>query len=95
MSSVPMKDVHDPADPWAWRLVPGRARRLRAEPRLRWLAVQRGRVWLTCSEATADRSQDIWLHPGEGLALPAGSEWVAEGWPEAEVLLLQAPGVCG
>jgi hypothetical protein len=95
MSSIPMKDVHEQADPWAWQLARGRARRLRAEPRLRWLAVQRGRVWLTCSEGSADRSQDIWLHPGERVALPAGSEWVAEGWPEAEVLLLQAPRAGG
>jgi hypothetical protein len=58
---------------------------------LRWLAVEEGRVWLTRSQQALQPGEDIWLQAGEQLPLPAGSEWVAEGWPEARVVVLEAP----
>jgi hypothetical protein len=80
------------AAPWLWTLDTGRARRLRAAPVARWLWVREGRVWLTRSQRTPEPpGEDIWLAPGQRLLLPAGSEWVAEGWPAARVLVLQAP----
>lgn len=95
MDRTPMSSTHDRstgAAPWAWQLDgTRRARRLPAAPMPRWLAVERGAVWLTRSENQAARSEDVWLRPGERQLLPAGSDWVAEGWPTAEVVVLEAP----
>jgi Protein of unknown function (DUF2917) len=33
---------------------------------------------------------DIWLAAGEAHALPPGTAWVLEGWPQASVAVLQA-----
>lgn len=82
-----MKNVHQP---WEWRLASGSAVRLAAAPVARWLAVTHGRVWLTRSGAGPE-GEDIWLDAGQRHAIPAGSDWVAEGWPEARIELLEAP----
>lgn len=67
------------------------ARRLRAAPRSRWLAVEVGRVWLTRSCSAASPEADIWLAAGQRQWLAPGSEWVVEGWPDARVAVLEAP----
>ncbi len=78
--------------PWLWPLPAGRAAVLPRAAMPRWLRVQEGRVWLTAmSPAAADESPaDIWLTAGEAHALPPGSAWVLEGWPQASVAVLQA-----
>ena len=85
-----MSNLHQSA-PWEWALDAADVVRLRAAPSLRWLLVSSGRVWLTRSGAGL-AGGDVWLQAGERHALPAGSEWVAEGWPQARVAVLQAPG---
>jgi len=93
MNDMSMTELHDPGDaaPWQWRLPARAASRLRAAPGRRWLAVQQGRVWLTRSQRVLEPGEDVWLRAGERHLLPPGSEWVVEGWPEARVLLLEAP----
>ena len=93
MATPLMKKLHQTgvAAPWQWRLEARRARRLPAAPVTRWLAVEEGRVWLTRSQQAGPwLPEDVWLRAGERLPLPAGSEWVAEGWPEARIVLMQA-----
>lgn len=77
---------------WEWRLAPGSALRVPAAARPRWLAVTQGRVWITRSGA-GPQGGDVWLQAGQRHPLPAGSEWVAEGWPEARIELLEAAPV--
>lgn len=93
MAADSMKISHESsaAAPWQWRLSPRRAQRLPAAATARWLAVEQGRVWLTRSQRALEPGEDVWLQAGERLPLPAGSEWVVEGWPEARVVLLEAP----
>lgn len=76
--------------PWVWCLAPHTAKRITAEPHARWLHVVEGEVWLTQSGA-GPASEDVWLAAGQSHPLPAGSEWVAEGWPKALIELLEAP----
>jgi len=90
MRSDTMTISHQRAAPWEWSLAPRAATRLAAVDGTRWLLVTSGRVWLTQSGA-GPYSDDVWLAAGEHYALPAGSEWVVEGWPEARVELLEAP----
>lgn len=96
MKPEDMIELHRDADspPWLWRLTPRTASRLAPAPRPRWLRVRQGRVWLTRSGRPGARpagpGEDIWLGPDERIALPAGSEWVAEGWPEASIELLES-----
>ncbi len=98
MSASTMKKLHDTAAavaPWQWRLGARSAQRLAAAPVARWLAVEEGRVWLTRSPSRGPSSleppEDVWLAAGERLPLPPGTDWVAEGWPEARVVVLEAP----
>jgi hypothetical protein len=90
MASESMTNMHQSAAPWEWQLGPASATRLVAVGRPRWLLVTSGRVWLTRSGA-GPQGGDIWLEAGERHRLPAGSEWVAEGWPLARVAVLEAP----
>ena len=46
---------------------------------------------LTRSQHSQQPPEDLWLGAGDRVALPAGSDWVAEGWPEARVVVMQAP----
>ncbi|MBK1612959.1 hypothetical protein CKO44_05670 [Rubrivivax gelatinosus] len=89
MSQAVMTDPHQRA-PWEWAVEPATAVRLPAANQPRWLAVSEGRVWLTRSGA-GPHAQDVWLQTGERHELPAGTEWVLEGWPAAQVELLEAP----
>ena len=93
MAATPMTNLHDTSRPapWQWRLSSRCVRRLHAAPTLRWLAVEEGRVWLTRSQQVLEPGEDVWLSAGQRLPLPAGSDWVAEGWPEARVVVLEAP----
>lgn len=93
MNSTLMSNTHDSSDtsPWQWRLSSRQVQRLRAAPAPRWLAVEEGRVWLTRSQQALEPGEDVWLSAGQRLPLPAGSEWVAEGWPEARVVVLESP----
>lgn len=85
-----MKDAHQtPSAPWRWPL--RGATLLPAAGEGRWLVVRTGNVWLTRSEGRAGLSNDIWLAAGQRQRLPAGSEWVIEAWPEAQLELLLAP----
>ena len=63
------------------------ATRLAPSQQRRWLEVTAGRVWLTRSGAGL-QGDDVWLAAGERHPLPAGTEWVAEGWPEAQARLI-------
>ena len=93
MSPASMTFPHDfgLATPWQWRLSSRQVQRLRPAPGLRWLAGEEGRVWLTRSQQVLEPGEDVWLSAGQRLPLPAGSEWVAEGWPEAKVVVLESP----
>jgi Protein of unknown function (DUF2917) len=85
-----MKDSHQtPSAPWRWPL--RGATLLPAASEGRWLVVKAGNVWLTRSEGQAGLSDDVWLAAGQRQRLPAGSEWVIEAWPEAQLELLLAP----
>lgn len=90
MQTDPMNNVHG-CSPWQWCLDGQKARRLAAVPARRWLAVEQGRVWLTRSEQRLRPPEDLWLEAGDRLELPPGTEWVAEGWPAARVVVMQAP----
>ncbi len=81
---------HQSGDPWEWSLAPSTALRLPPARRVRWLLVTAGRAWLTKSGA-GPQGGDVWLAAGERHALPAGSDWVVEGWPDARLALLEAP----
>jgi hypothetical protein len=84
-----MTEAHQTAQPWAFQLERRQAVTLLAEAAPRWLRVDNGRVWITAREGGPD-SEDIWLEGGQTLALPAGSAWVLEASPQAQLSLLQA-----
>ena len=90
MSTPSSHLTHQSAAPWEWSLGPATATRLRAAPLPRFVAVTEGRVWLTRSGAGTEGA-DVWLEAGERFSLPAGTEWVVEGWPSARLELLEAP----
>lgn len=88
MSTELMTETHQSSPPWEWQLAPLQATALAADPHPRWLAVTEGRVWLTALKPEVS-GEDIWLEPGQRQALPAGTAWLLEGWPQARVQLLQ------
>ena len=75
--------------PWDWTLSAHQAQTLPAAPAQRWLRVEEGCAWLTRRDSQGRREDDVWLMAGESLPLPAASEWVLEGWPQARLSLLQ------
>lgn len=81
---------HDPA-PWEGDLPRGRVVRLAPSDRTRWVQVTQGRVWLTSTQTCTGHHPDRWVVSGSSLALPAGSEWVAEAGADARYLVLEAP----
>jgi hypothetical protein len=90
-----MNITHQVPDAALWPLKPGQARRLSATHDKRVLWVHDGRVWATrTGERTGehDRDEDQWLAGGQAIELPAGSEWVIEPWPAAQVGVLVVPG---
>jgi len=93
MNTVSMTKPHGKSSPgpWQWQLSSQTVRRFKPAPGARWLAVEDGRVWLTRSQRELEAGEDVWLQAGDRHLLPPGSEWVAEGWPEASVLMLEAP----
>jgi hypothetical protein len=46
------------------------------------------------TDGRARDTRDLWLAPGETLALPGGSRWVLQAWPEAQLQLQADPGRC-
>ena len=94
MNTSPMSNAHQTTTPWECRLAPRKAATLAAETKPRWLHVEAGCVWLTRANGR-EQAEDIWLGAGESLALPAGSEWVLEGWPQARLSLLQTATMRG
>jgi hypothetical protein len=83
MDTTTMTNAHQTS---ALSLSRSRAARLAPSAQARHLRVTAGRVWLTRSGAGPE-GEDVWLSAGESLCLPAGTEWVAEGWPEARAEL--------
>ncbi len=88
MNLQAMTEAHH-ATPWAWTLAPRQASTLPAAAVPRWLRVDEGCVWLTVRDGDGP-ADDIWLRAGESVALPAGTTWIVEAWPQARVALLQA-----
>jgi hypothetical protein len=74
-----------------WTLAHRQARRLAAARQTRWLRVLEGEIWLTPSSTARRASEDLWLRAGQRLELPAGVEFVAEGWRDSRFELLLAP----
>lgn len=89
MPAEPMSTLHQRPAPWEWVLEPAGATRLAAAGHARWLRVAEGRAWLTRTGAGLPGG-DVWVQAGQRHLLPAGTEWVVEGWPRARVELLQA-----
>jgi hypothetical protein len=91
METTFMLDEHQSTAPWAWPMAAQEATTLAAEPVPRWLHVNEGCVWVTARQA-GPHGADLWLGAGDSLALPAGSAWVVQAWPQARLsVLLQAP----
>jgi Protein of unknown function (DUF2917) len=90
MTTTAMLPANDAAD-LAWALAPGTAATLMAQ-QPQWLWVHEGRVWLTRGNGEHE-GDDVWLEPGERHLLPAGTRWVAEGWPSARVSLVVMPSL--
>ena len=84
-----MTKEHQANSPFVWPLAASQAVTLLADRATRQLWVHEGRVWLTrrCARGVP---QDVWLDAGQSHTLPAGSEWVAEAWPQARVSVVQA-----
>ena len=93
--STPMSPAHHSIAPWLTTMAAGDVQRLSGIAVPRWLLVQRGCLWVTAAAAapdTAPREADIWLAEGDSLSLPAGSSWLLQAWPQAELMLVeQAP----
>lgn len=89
MKSLLMIDSHQTSSPWSWPLEARAATTVQASASARWLRVDEGCAWVTAQRSDA-QADDIWLGAGDSLALPAGSAWVVEGWPQARLSLLQA-----
>jgi hypothetical protein len=81
---------HSAAAP-VWTLARRQVRRLAATRQTRWLRVLEGELWLTPSSTAGRASEDMWLRAGQRLELPAGVEFVAEGWRDSRFELLLAP----
>ena len=95
MTSTYQSDLNAPTSaPWLWSLAPHQVRSLPATAVPRWLRVDTGRVWVTQRRSDAP-AEDLWLQAGESLALPAGTAWIVEAWPRAQLSLLQAAPAAG
>jgi hypothetical protein len=60
----------------------------------RVLQVCEGRLWLTTAGDAQRGAPDVWLLPGDTLALEPGARAVVEGWPTARFRLLVPPSEC-
>ena len=91
MNQLLMSAPHQIA-PWDWTLDGRQAQTLNGAAAPRWLRVEDGCLWLTRRDSHGQREDDLWLAAGESVALPAGSEWVLQAWPQARLsVLLEAP----
>lgn len=91
MSSATMTHLHQRSGPWTWQLEARQATTLGAAGAPRWLRVDEGCLWVTATRSVdGTQVEDIWLAPGQSLALPSGSAWVLQAWPGARMSLLQA-----
>ena len=90
MNTVPMKNMHQTAAPWVWHLGASEAATLMPERAPRWLHVEGGCVWVTARHA-GPASPDLWLGAGDSLEMPAGSAWVLQAWPQAQLSVLAPP----
>ncbi len=93
MESVLMTEAYQRAAsgaaPWSLPLAPRQVRTVAGAPVARWLRVDEGCVWVT-QKRSDQAAEDIWLQAGESLALPPGTAWIVEAWPQARLSLLQA-----
>lgn len=78
MSTVSMFETQQSSDD-LWHLAPGEAMSFAAGPGARMLSVTQGRLWLTFDGVADTPAEDIWLQPGDVLALRSGQRLVAEG----------------
>jgi hypothetical protein len=62
--------------------------KLAAHAHARLLQACEGRLWVTTEGTAAHAALDVWLMPGETLALEPGTDVVLEGWPSARFRLL-------
>ena len=84
-----MTNMHQANSPFVWPLAERQAVTLSADPATRSLWVHEGRVWLT-RQCPHGVPEDVWLNAGQSHTLPAGTEWVAEAWPQARLSVVQA-----
>jgi Protein of unknown function (DUF2917) len=90
-----LSDPHQSAAPWLTRMGAGQVLNLPVHVQQRWLRVEQGCLWVTALHHEGPRvarEADIWLKAGESLHVPAGSAWVLQAWPSAQVLLVQPAG---
>ena len=88
MKNALMQKVQRSSGDAVWTLAPGASMKLAAHGHRRLLQACDGRVWVT-TEGTEERAAlDVWLLPGETLALEPGTDVVLEGWPHARFRLL-------
>lgn len=89
MKPQPMSLSHQTTQPWAWRLAAREATTLAGAPQPRWLRVDSGRLWVTARDG-GPHQPDLWLGPGDSLALPPGTAWVVEAVACTRASLLEA-----
>lgn len=92
MNTLPMSNMHQTNAPWVWQLAESQAATLVPQAVARWLHVEDGCVWVTAQNA-GPHAPDLWLGAGESLELPAGSTWVLQAWPQAQMTVLAPPAV--
>ena len=93
MNTPAMLNLHQDGTPWVCALQGHQATTLAADAVPRWLRVDAGCLWVTARQGTGQghaAAADIWLGADDHLALPAGSEWVLQAWPQARLSLLVA-----
>lgn len=77
-----------------WTLSRRRALRLQLASGPRELRLVEGQLWLTHAGSAQQQAEDIWLQPGQSLALAEGSDVVIEAWQDARFQLLVPPIAC-
>lgn len=92
MNTLPMNSLHQTAAPWVWQLAESQAATLVPQAEPRWLHVEDGCVWVTAQNA-GPHAPDLWLNAGDSLELPAGSTWVLQAWPQAQMSVLAPPAL--
>jgi len=88
MSTRVMHNLQRSGDESVWVLTPGASMKLAAHAHGRVLQACEGLLWITTEGTDARAALDVWLLPGETLALEPGTDVVIEGWPSARFRLL-------